>query len=69
MSQTDIQLILDRLDQLDSRMDTFGERLDSVEKHMVTRSDVFQAVLTVHGFSFAAIIGTVVVLNAVGAFA
>jgi len=43
-------------------------RLDSIEKHMVTKSDVNGAVFQGLAFAAAAIVGTVVVLNAVGAF-
>ena len=43
-------------------------RLSSLEKHSVTRSDVHAAVFQGLAFAAAAIVGTVVVLNALGAF-
>ncbi|HET7408893.1 MAG TPA: hypothetical protein VFJ13_01710 [Paracoccaceae bacterium] len=43
-------------------------RLTSLEKHSVTRSDVHSAVFQGRAFAAAAIVGTVVVLNAIGAF-
>ena len=43
------------------------DRLDRVERTAVTRSDVFQAVPIVQGAWLGVIVGTVVVLAAVGA--
>lgn len=43
-------------------------RLDVMDAKMVTKQDVFQAVMTVQGFTFAIIVGLVVVLNTLGAF-
>ena len=75
MTDTQFQTIMDRfdtmdhrLDKMDGRLDMVDSRLDHVEQTMVTKSDVFQSVFTVQAFTAAAIVGTVVVLNAVGAF-
>ena len=68
-----------KLDKLSSMLNAeFGEiriefakidaRLSSLEKHSVTRSDVNAAVFQGLAFAAAAIVGTVVVLNALGAF-
>jgi hypothetical protein len=43
-------------------------RLEHIEKSMVTKTDIFQAVLTIQGLTLAVIVGTVVVLGATGAF-
>lgn len=43
-------------------------RIDGLEKRMITKSDVFQSVLTVQAFFAATIVGSVVVLNALGKF-
>jgi|TARA_R100001369_G_scaffold73510_1_gene102102 hypothetical protein len=61
MSQEQFNTIIARLDASDAR-------LKNVEDNMVKKSDVFQSVLTVQGFTFAVIVGMVVVLNALGAF-
>lgn len=61
MSQEQFNTIIARLDASDAR-------LKNVEGNMVKKSDVFQSVLTVQGFTFAVIVGMVVVLNALGAF-
>jgi hypothetical protein len=61
-----------KLDELGAKLNTeFGRidtRLSSLEKHSVTRSDVHAAVFQGLAFAAAAIVGTVVVLNAIGAF-
>jgi hypothetical protein len=43
-------------------------RLTSLEKHSVTRSDAHAAIFEGPAFAAAAIVGTVVVPNALGAF-
>jgi tetrahydromethanopterin S-methyltransferase subunit G len=43
-------------------------RLEHIEKSMVTKTDIFQAVLTIQGLTLAVIVGTVVVLGATGTF-
>lgn len=48
---------------------TILRRLDDLERKMVTKTDVFQSVLTVQGFTFAIMVGVIVVLNAVVGFA
>lgn len=42
------------------------DRLDRLERSAVTKSDVFQAVMIVQGAWLGVIVGTVVVLAAVG---
>jgi hypothetical protein len=54
--------------KIDSRFTEVDARLTSLEKHSVTRSDVHAAVFQGLAFAAAAIVGTVVVLNALGAF-
>ena len=49
----------------EDQFDTLMRRLTNIEENMVKKSDVFQSVLTVQGFTFAIIVGSVVVLNAV----
>ncbi len=44
------------------------QRFEQIERHMVTKSDVHGAVFQGLAFASAAIVGTVVVLNALGAF-
>jgi tetrahydromethanopterin S-methyltransferase subunit G len=56
------------LNKLNGRFDQIDARIEHIEENMVRKSDVFQAVMTVQGLFAAAIVGTVVVLNAVGAF-
>jgi len=48
----------------ETQFDILMRRLDNIEDNMVRKSDVFQSVLTVQGFTFAIIVGTAVVLNA-----
>ncbi|MEO1493254.1 MAG: hypothetical protein AAFV19_13960 [Pseudomonadota bacterium] len=61
-----------KLDELGTTLNTefakVDARLTSLEKHTVTRSDVHVAVFQGLAFAAAAIVGTVVVLNAIGAF-
>ena len=57
-----------RFERIDQRFETIDQRFENIERHMVTKQDVFAAVLQGIGFLFAAIVGTVVVLNALGAF-
>lgn len=45
-----------------------GTRFDNIEKQMVTKADVFQTVITALGFSFAIIVGVIVVLNSLVGF-
>lgn len=47
----------------ETQFDTLMKRLDHIESNMVRKSDVFQSVLTVQGFTFAIIVGVIVVLN------
>lgn len=61
MSQEQFNTIISRLDAADAR-------LKNVEGNMVRKSDVFQSVLTVQGFTFAVIVGLIVILNAFGLF-
>ncbi|WP_179381292.1 hypothetical protein [Jannaschia marina] len=56
------------LTKLNGRFDRIDAKIEHIEENMVRKSDVFQAVMTVQGLFAAAIVGTVVVLNAVGAF-
>lgn len=54
--------------RMDSRFNEVDNRLTSLEKHSVTRSDVHSAVFQGLAFAAAAIVGTVVVLNSLGMF-
>ena len=66
---TDLNAKLDaNFARIDQRFETIDQRFENIERHMVTKQDVFAAVLQGIGFLFAAIVGTVVVLNALGAF-
>ena len=47
----------------ETQFDTLMKRLDHIESNMVRKSDVFQSVLTVQGFTCAIIVGVIVVLN------
>lgn len=47
----------------ETQFDTLMKRLDHIESNMVRKSDVFQSVLTVQGFTFAIVVGVIVVLN------
>ena len=60
--------IATELTKLNGRFDQIDAKIGHIEENMVRKSDVFQAVMTVLGLFAAAIVGTVVVLNAVGAF-
>jgi hypothetical protein len=69
MTNDQIAAKLDELGyKLDSEFAKVDVRLSSLEKHSVTRSDVHAAVFQGLAFAAAAIVGTVVVLNALGAF-
>ena len=57
-----------RFAAIDQRFEMIDQRFKHIEKHMVTRSDVHSAVFQGLAFAAAAIVGTVVVLNAIGAF-
>ena len=57
-----------RFNEVDTRFNEVDTRLTSLEKHSVTKSDVHAAVFQGLAFAAAAIVGTVVVLNAIGAF-
>ena len=59
--------IATELTKLNGRFDQIDAKIEHIEENMIRKSDVFQAVMTVHGLFAAAIVGTVVVLNAVGA--
>lgn len=52
----------------ETQFDTLMKRLDHIESNMVRKSDVFQSVLTVQGFTFAIIVGVIVVLNSLVGF-
>ena len=68
MTNDQIAARLDRFDaKLDAEFAKVNVRLDALEKHSVTRSDVHAAVFQGLGFAAAAIIGTVVVLRSLGA--
>lgn len=70
MSDVDMttDAIAAELTKLNGRFDQIDAKIEHIEENMVRKSDVFQAVMTVQGLFAAAIVGTVVVLNAVGAF-
>ena len=65
----DNQMTQDQFQQVMNRLDSLDARLKNVEDNMVRKSDVFQSVLTVQGFTIAIIVGAVVVLNALVGFA
>ncbi|AUQ60972.1 MULTISPECIES: hypothetical protein [Roseobacteraceae] len=52
----------------ETQFDTLMKRLDHIESNMVKKSDVFQSVLTVQGFTFAIVVGVIVVLNSLVGF-
>jgi len=52
----------------ETQFDTLMKRLDHIESNMVRKSDVFQSVLTVQGFTFAIVVGVIVVLNSLIGF-
>lgn len=58
----------EQFQQIISRLDSMDHRLENVEGNMVRKSDVFQSVLTVQGFTFAIVIGVIVALNAIVGF-
>ena len=57
-----------RFEKIDSRFEKIDSRFEKIENNMVTKSDLFSAVFSVHGMSLAIIVGTVVVLNSLNAF-
>ncbi|MBE0455365.1 MAG: hypothetical protein IBX58_17050 [Roseovarius sp.] len=65
---TDTNMTNEQFQQIIQRLERMDQRIGHVEDNMVRKSDVFQSVLTVQAFTAAAIVGTVVVLNAIGAF-
>lgn len=50
------------------QFETLRNEIIDLRNSMITKSDVFQSVLTVQAFFAATIVGCVVVLNALGAF-
>ncbi|WP_386172206.1 hypothetical protein [Sulfitobacter sp. R86518] len=52
----------------ETQFGTLMKRLDHIESNMVRKSDVFQSVLTVQGFTFAIVVGVIVVLNSLVGF-
>ena len=50
------------------QFDTIIKEIETLKRTQISKSDVFQAVLTVQGFTAAIIVGCVVVLNSLGAF-
>ncbi|SFO25355.1 hypothetical protein SAMN04487859_1215 [Roseovarius lutimaris] len=52
----------------ETQFDTLMKRLDHIESNMVRKSDVFQSVMTVQGFTFAIVVGVIVVLNSLVGF-
>lgn len=55
-------------DMTNEQFETLRSEIARIEDKMITKSDVFQSVLTVQAFFAATIVGCVVVLNALGAF-
>lgn len=68
MSQEQFQEIIRHLNVMDGRLDAVDRRLEHVETNMVSKSDVFQSVLTVQAFTAAVIVGVIVTLNSLGLF-
>ncbi len=60
--------IAQRLDSLDVKLDAEFDKINTRLDRTVSKSDVNAAVLQAVGIVAAAVVGTVVVLNAVGAF-
>ncbi len=60
--------IAHRLDSLDVKLDAEFDKINTRLDHTVSKSDVNAAVLQAVGIVAAAVVGTVVILNAVGAF-
>ena len=63
MTEKESNEVINRIVALEQ---TLGARIDDLEKRMITKADVFQAVLTVQAFFAATIVGTIIVLNSVG---
>lgn len=55
------------MDEVKAELRAVADRLDRIKRSAVTRSDVFQAVPIVQSAWLGVIVGTVVVLAAVGA--
>lgn len=60
--------IAQRLDSLDVKLDAEFDKINTRLDHTVSKSDVNAAVLQAVGIVAAAVVGTVVTLNALGAF-
>jgi len=69
MNEEQFKQIMDRFEKIDQRFEQIDNRFVQIEADMVKKSDVFQAVMTVQGFTFAIIIGVIVALNALIGFA
>ena len=69
MTDEQFQKIDEQFQKIMDRLDATDARLKNVEENMVRKSDVFQSVLTVQGFTFAVIVGLIVALNAFGLIA
>lgn len=57
-----------RFEALDGRFDRVDMRLEALEKHSVSKAEVFQTVIVAQGVFYAGAVMMVVVLNAAGAF-
>lgn len=68
MTKEQFNQIMQRFQQIDTRVANMDTRVANMERHMVTKSDVHGAVFQGLAFAAAAVVGTVVVLNALGAF-
>ena len=51
----------DFISMTEQQFEKLNERFDAIEKRMITKSDLFQAVFTVHGFTIAVIVGIITV--------
>ena len=47
----------DFISMTEQQFQKLNERFDAIEKRMITKSDLFQAMFTVHGFTIAVIVG------------
>lgn len=65
--KAELRAIGERLERIERSVATHADCLDRIERSAVTRSDVFQAVAIVQSAWLGVIVGTVVVLAAVGA--
>ena len=68
MNDKAAEAIMERLDAIDTTIATMDSKIAMVDEKMVTKADIFQSVLTVQGFTFAIIVGVVVVLNSIIGF-